>query len=305
MKNVLKYYYNLIVDKVSSRGKNYYFSINNSNYIFVQYMRPYEDIGALFALNKELLYMGYPFHEIILNKDNIPLTSVNNKYYVLLQINVINSLITPNYLTKQIAVNGQNKNYKILYRTNWIELWTTKIDYFEYQLEHFKHKYPLIIDSINYFIGLGENAISYVNNTLTGNNTLEYFVSHKRLNTRDDLFFYYNPLNLIIDYKIRDIAEYLKSSFLNDDYSFIKIERLLMNSNLNETDYKLLYGRLLFPSFYFDIYDQIINGYIKEKEICEVIKRADEYEEFLYNIFVIIKKHYNIDSVDWLIKKFN
>ena len=59
-------------------------------------------------------------------------------------------------------------------------------------------------------------------------------------------------------------------------------------------------ARLLFPSFYFDIYEDIVNGYTKEKEIIKILNRTDEYQEFLKYIYNYINKKKPIIKIDWL-----
>ena len=73
-------------------------------------------------------------------------------------------------------------------------------------------KYPLIVDSFNYFVGFAENAISYYNN-IDNLSNYRYYISHKVIRFDDTIQVIYNPLNIIFDYKVRDIAEYVKNSF--------------------------------------------------------------------------------------------
>lgn len=54
----------------------------------------------------------------------------------------------------------------------------------------------------------------------------------------------------MLDYSVRDIAEYIKSMFYSDKIDYIEIENLVNKNILSEMEYKLLFGRLLFlPSF--------------------------------------------------------
>ena len=82
-----------------------------------------------------------------------------------------------NYLNSIIITNNIDNN--------WDYLWSTKIDYLEYQINQSGKKYPLIVESFSYFVGLTENAISYAKNA-----TLELkkdynnigVITHKKLN---------------------------------------------------------------------------------------------------------------------------
>ena len=41
-------------------------------------------------------------------------------------------------------------------------------------------------------------------------------ISHRRIHKKDTLFDLYNPINFIIDVKVRDICEYYKTCFLDN-----------------------------------------------------------------------------------------
>ena len=75
-------------------------------------------------------------------------------------------------------------------------------------------KYPLLVDSFNYFVGMAENAISYYNTILIDKN-YRYVVGHKVIKWTDTVESLYNPLNITFDYKVRDIAEFIKYNFFN------------------------------------------------------------------------------------------
>ena len=48
-------------------------------------------------------------------------------------------------------------SYKIISRTNWSKLWEDKVDYFEYQMGHLIKKYPILYNTIDYYLGISEN----------------------------------------------------------------------------------------------------------------------------------------------------
>ena len=148
---------------------------------------------------------------------------------------------------------------------------------------------------------IGENAISYFNATnsyLTKEFADSLVLSRRRVNLSDLSF--YNPLNIVIDNKARDSAEYLKYLFITDNYTYDFLDEFLTNLNYSTYQYCLLIARLLFPSHYFDIYEKIINETLKEKEIINILKRADEYEKFLKYIYNFINKKKPILKIDWL-----
>ena len=237
--------------------------------------------------------------EIILNKDKNIITTYHNINYILLKINCnINKNITLeeiDYLSKVKIVNNN--------KSNWGLLWSKKIDYLEELISENGKKYPQVVNSFNYFIGLSENAISYYNNIDIDNNMM-YYISHKVLRPTDKVDSLYNPLNIIYDYRVRDVAEYIKNSFWTDNHNiYNELNNYLYKNNLSLNEVKLLTSRVLFPSFYFDLYEDIFNYNKDEKILNNIISRIDEYEEYLNSIIIYFKRFYPIDEIEWLKKK--
>lgn len=309
MKNILNYYYHLVVNELHQSKKMYMFCDDKYQYVFMPFIRSLEEAYAIYLLNIELVKANSFYHQIILNKNHQMLTYVNQTPYVLLRIVIeYNRFLNFSDLQQSFFVYpNQMKQLYPIFRFDWLTLWKDKIDYFEYQINHFQNKYPLLVKSISYFIGLGETAISYIQSTFYEENELEketLVISHRRTSVYDSLLDFYNPLNIIIDYKVRDIAEYLKSCFYHDNYDLKDIEQFILTSNLSRCDCRLLYGRLLFPCFYFDVYDDIINGYQQEIAILKITSKISEYERFLYDIYKILNKYANIPSVTWVTRLF-
>ena len=298
MKNALFYYYQVNITKLKKKKKYYYFEDNNYLYYVISINKPMDYINEVISLNRMLI--NTKIMQIIYNLNNSPISFINNQYYILLSCNK-NVKFSLEDLYNPLYCNGEMLKLRTLNHSNWDKLWTSKIDYFEYQKDYIKVKYPILYKSLDYFIGLGENAIAYfyaVNHYLTKEYNDILVISRRRVNLRDISFF--NPLNLVIDHRARDVGEYLKYIFIEDTYSYEVIEELLDNLNFSIYQYSLLIARLLFPSFYFDIYEDIVNGYTKEKEIIKILNRADEYQEFLKYIYNYINKKKSIIKIDWL-----
>ena len=290
LKDILSYYYHIIIsdDKID----NGYFSYNNHLFYLYKYIRNIDEIHALVLLNNNMLEKNIEINKIIFNIYNNPLTFYDGNYYVLL---LINYEYHGGYF-KFIPINP-SKELDILKRNNWSYLWSSKVDYIEYQIKHIENSYPLLINSVNYYIGLAENAISYFNMLKLDDTNL--FISHRRIKN-DSLF---NPLELVIDYKVRDLSEYLKKIFFNGK-SIYDIKKSILRINLSNMDYVLLYVRMLYPSYYFDIYEKIVNKNYNEKDVLKVTNNIDLYEELLYEIYLYIRRKINIIGITWISKKF-
>ena len=192
-------------------------------------------------------------------------------------------------------------------RSNWAMLWAKKVDYLEYHHEQNYQKYPLLSSSFDYFIGMCENAITYLNNTISNDTPTYYDVgvtSHDSLLIDDTVYSLYDPLNIIIDHKARDLGEYIKLSFFNDNFSiFDELDEYFKHNYFSFYGIKLLIARILYPSFYFDKYDSIINNKDNESSILKITSRIDDYENYLKDIFLYFHKYYNIKDIDWIIKR--
>ena len=257
MKNALNYYYNLNIDNIHQKNKNYYFKVNNLQYMLLECVN--EEINDIYSLNVYLT-KNYPFYKIILNKDNKVITIINETNYILLEINNNIKELNLNEIIKinNISIVNLNK----LRRDNWYTLWTNKIDYFEYQINQIGKKYPIIRESFNYYIGLAETAISLIKSI--NNEGMYLSLSHKRINNAFDL---YNPLNLIIDVRVRDICEYFKFCFFENKNVFKELELFLDYNKLSYNESVYFLARMLFPTYYFDLYEKIIVNEVKEEEI--------------------------------------
>lgn len=288
MKNTIMYYYGFENISIIRQKRRKYIKHNNDIYIICRVYNE-KEVLELYEITRENPF----FYKFIPNKDGSIFTMYQDFIFVLLKINDKSSMITQN--KNQISLDENKKYY--LDRSDWYELWTRKNDYYEYQYQHIKGKYKVIDESINYYIGLAENAIIYIANIPINLKEQEKKGLYpKRLLESE----YHNPLNYVIDYKERGLSETLKYLFLNKKYLSQNIEKIILSYNCTEIGYKLLYGRMLYPSMYFDIYDKVINDFENEKELVNVIKRLKEYEEYLKEIYRIISKHTKIKNIDWL-----
>lgn len=298
MKNILEFYYNLsLEEEILNRNGNYYFVINNNSFVFRPFYGNNNSIDDIYKLNNYLSNFSY-IDKIILNKFNSPITKVKDILYVLILLkgnNNINLSIISNLASIDIP------SFKSLERNNWEVLWGNLIDYYEMQIGQNEKKYPLIRESFDYFVGMGENAISYLVNTkkeVKPNFYDKKVLSHNNL--YNSLF---DPLNIILDHKARDLAEYIKLSFFNNNQNIFKeLDEYFYYNHYSLYGMRILFARIMYPSFYFKLYDEILSKKKEEKELNSIIKRIDEYELYLSNIYFYLRKYYDIPMIEWLKK---
>jgi len=300
MIDYINYYYDLYPVSINEINDKYMFYINSEKYYFIIYDRNIEELDELVKLNKEMIKNGSLVSEIISNKFDDVINNYNGKLYILIRVYVndlkkvdINDLI---YMLNEKEVTA---SYKNISRTNWAKLWEDKVDYFEYQMGHIIKKYPILYNTIDYYIGISENAIFYLKNVVSnyeGNVSLG--VCHKRIGVNYTLFDLYNPLNLIIDYKVRDIAEYIKDAFFNERDVNTILKVIYSNYYFDKLNLSLLLSRFLFPSYFYDKFEDIVYKNVNEGLIYEIIKKSSLFEDFIDTYI----KSCNLQSISWIAK---
>lgn len=305
MKDTISFYYNIDIDTLEEKDGKYHFKYQNRDFFFVFFNRNLEELEDLLDCISEMQKKGIDIHGILINKDNSILTKINEYNYILFSVNNCSEtydIFDIIDMNNKLTLNNYNSK---LYRNNWENLWMQKVDYFEYQIRELGLDKQVIKNSFSYYIGLAENAISYVHNV-----KLKYpsqgtiVLSHRRIFYPNYKLNYLNPLSFIFDLEVRDIAEYLKAMFFSEDdesevleelKSFLKIKRLTIY------EYNMFYARLLYPSYYFDIYEEVMNKERSEEDLLKIISKNKNFEEFLKKAYLEITKYAILEKVEWII----
>lgn len=308
MKETINYYYNLDIDELEEMDGKYHFVLNRRDYFFVFYNRLSDELEDIIECSKEMKARGFDCHDIILNRNGSVLTKVSEYDYILFAVSNLKEeydIVNITEISKKLVLSNYHSK---LYRNNWGELWSKKVDYFEYQISELGIDKKVILDSFSYYIGLAENAISYVNKT----NSMflksiydKITLSHRRIFYPNIKLNYMNPLSFVFDLEVRDVAEYIKALFFSDS-DIDAFEELVLYLKINKLtlySYQMLYARLLYPSYYFDLYEEVMNKEICEECLLKVIQKVDNYELFLKKTYLEISKYANIEKVDWLINQ--
>ena len=307
MKETLEYYYNLDIDNLEELDGKYHFKIENQDFFFVFYNRGLEELEDIIGVCNEMFLKGINVHEVIRNRDNSFLTKVNEYNYILFKVNNLSEEYDIFDMVKISNKLVLNNNKSSLYRNNWSSLWSDKIDFFEYQVRELGVEKNVVKSSFSYYVGLAENAISYVNNAILkygGVSSGRIVLSHRRVFYPNYKLNYMNPLSFVFDLEVRDVAEYLKSMFFKKDieYCLDELKSYLSIRKLNIYEYHMFYARLLYPSYYFDVYDSVMNKNVNEEELVKIVKRSNDYEKFLKKTYLEISKYVRLDKIDWIIE---
>ncbi len=290
MKSTLNFYYNLFPDKIYNQEDFYYFTLADNKYYFVPFNNDEEIVKKIY---NQLKVQKIKVNEIIFNKDGKIGTIIDNKTYALLMVNCLENEIVD--LDEFLILKFD------LPVSNWGNVWSDKLDYYAYQVSELALKKETLLNSFSYYVGLSENAITYFN--MINKDNSQSFIQHRRIYAKNYEINYYNPLNMVIDFGIRDLAEYIKFSFFSNEFNIDKIINYINKVNLDNTLINLLYARLLFPTYYFDVYDKIIINKRPEKDLIKIVNKSTEYEEFLKQFYLYYSKKYTMYRIEWLFDK--
>lgn len=300
MKNAINYYYNLYPINIYQNDRLYKFSVESVDYYLVPYNNDLKQLNVVYELYKTLRQYNIYCHEIVENNKKELATNINNKQYVLLKTaQYTDEKLNINNLMYYSLVTSSLHLENISHPKPWRNLWMEKIDYFEYQVSNFKKKFPLIRETSSYYIGLAENGIQLL---LEIANSHDYCISHHRIKNYYTLFDLYNPLEFTVDSKIRDIAEYCKEQFFYSNISMDEVIYYIDNNILDRNQATLFFSRLLYPSYYFDLCDDIIYNNVNENVLSNIIIKNYDYEHFLSQIINYLHNKYQISEIEWLKK---
>lgn len=299
MKNTILYYYGIDIIDIKKCDNSYYLFSKDFCFLFEECKRNINELNDLVYLTNYLINHGLPYNRIIINKLNSYITLYNEKEYILMQvfnndirkinINDINNCNL--YISNTYIFNNIIKN-------NWITLWMNKIDNIENLIDSNSNKYSKLSESIDYYIGIAENAIMLLQDINV--DSADLFISHYRVNYNYRVRDLYNPLNIILDIRVRDIALYIKSMYLNNLISFDKVVDVMNSINMNNELTKLFFIRILFPDFYFDEIDNIINNNISKVKIDTF---RIKYKELIINLYNYLFFRGILPDIEWIKKE--
>ena len=290
MKDFIYLNYDLYVDKIYFNKRYFFFASDYKIYIIKFNKDSLEGMNKLINLTNNL-YTFIPVNTFLLNKNNEFISKYNDEYILLLRVNNIEKDFELNDIYKFWNINSNLDNYNIL--DDWMKI----IDNLEKKLTTYNKEYPIIQKSVNYFIGLGENAIELLmdyNNQINNNNdSIGHKLSYELFNNND----LYDPFLFIKTNKMYDISNYIKYKFLKNEIDYNEIELFFLNGN--EYENVFLFSCLLYPSIYFDLVNNILLEKEEEGKIELFIKRRKKYIKLLSFCKKIVKNNKNIKLINW------
>lgn len=241
---------------------------------------------------------------IITSKDNRLSSDSEFGQLSLVGVNEFNVSLTDVILIhKKYRSNNQNLSSPLI--SSIKELWISKVDNIEEKiipsLKIDNYVYEVAIVSIMHALGLAENAIAYLQDTLIdfGDRVSEVSLTHKRLTSLDS-YELLNPFNLIIDSPMRDISDLYKENIINEN----NLEQVLNSYFMDKQKASILLARVLFPTKLFDLLEEHYN--LKKDIRKEVIMYSKGIEKMMSKIKYIhnyLVNRYGIRPINWLLLK--
>ena len=294
MKNYIYINYGIKVDKIYIKDNKKYFFISNVKvYIYESKLELFK-LRNLFDLTNNLYRNKILVNTFIINNRNEFYTKKDDYYILLLKVNDIENIVDLNEFIKFMNIQNNLENINIL------EVWKNDIDTIEKEIIEYNKEYNLIQNSINYFIGLAENAIellgNYKNEILNNNDSIGHRVNYK-------LFKNYslnNPFTFIKINKMYDMSNYIKYKFYNNKIDYDEIDYIFNNIAVSDYDKIYLFSCLLYPNIYIDIVKNILLKKEEETKINIYIKKVNDYEKLLYYCKMNVKNEKLADVIDWI-----
>lgn len=285
MKNTIRYYYNLVESEYYEHNNYAILVSNGETYAFKQININEEYLKNIVNI---LSINNITINPLLINKDNKVITEFDGKNYVLMKIVKIGTLEKFDIFSPVLT----NKN------DNIASIWEEKIDNYMRQIAEFGLNREYLLNTFNYYVGLAENAISIYNRCNKAD--IRYIVSHRRLNHPLTYPVFLDPTNMLIDTISRDISEYIKTKFFKEEISIKEVRKMVDKYHLSNNEMNILLARLLYPSYYFDVFDSIIKTN-NDRELEPIIKKIIPYEEFLRQFYQEFGE-YQLFIVDWIKK---
>ena len=297
MKNEIYFYYKLIPTKIYQQKNVITFYTNKKKYMLYRLNESKIITEEKCKLYNQLLTKGIYCHKIILNINGDIVTNIRNNFYVLMEISIDTRKIEPKDIIYFMSIKINNNDFKNIKRDNWKNLWGKKVDHMEQQHSYICKKNHIYLEEIDFFIGITETCISLMNELDIISEP--YSLNHNRLSPKTTTDEFYNPFELILDIRLRDLAEYIKK--INGIDKKTKILRnIITNDILNETEILLLFIRVLFPSEYLDL----INTDAENKNEFNTIEKRktimNEYCKDTKKIYQYLKGIFNLPDIEWM-----
>lgn len=304
MKSFVFDYYGYNVDKIlqgSFNYEGYKFSLAATS----------ETEDEMNKLNELILSLNTTFNGdivyIVKNKYDKFISTSNDENNICLLTYKLTNPVNINHFVKMHTSYLNQFNYYVNL-TDIIALWDQRLEYIQNQclvnLNFDNESHLALYEYCHYAIGLALNALQYLSDIKIDFNNPKYIstLTHRRIKSIDK-FELFNPFNLIIDHSSRDLAELYK----NDLISFDTLMQICAYYNYNIDEYEYLLARLFYPTFIFDVIEDIATenvAYDYNQQIYFAIAKQNKQIDKIKEYYTNILKYINIRPINWLMETY-
>lgn len=291
MKEKIQYYYNVIPENLIYREEYIEFIHNGDSYFLMVENGKFQ---KAMVINQIMKFNKINIYEFVVNKNFQYITSLGNKNYVLLRLLVEKT-------EKEIDLNDlllfTNLATNFTSTLKWGEKWIQKTDALESNRNELLSKNKTIEKTLDYYLGVSENAIMYLKYYPSNNGKIyQLYLQHERINSKTRKYImFYNPFFIIFDLRVRDISELIKQYILEGKKYKTILKKIIELLKINYDEIGLIIARIMFPTYYFDFVENE-NSYDSKK----IITFSSYYLDTINEIFRFIKSFYDIPTLDYL-----
>ena len=282
MKNLLYDYYGFYVEQIN----NGFFYYQNQRYLLLECSLTPEEVFNhyyLYSLNFQRLNQK-PYFILIENKYH----QILSLHYILYQLH-FETICLEDFIPFSLQpLRFEKKDHLI---NEWIKL----MDQVENEiLPNIKEElsFDYIYALITYALGIGENALGYLQDQLNFNQGYPYSlqIDPFKIKSQIDL----SPTNFYFDHYLDYLINLYQGGFISLEslYPFI--------SGLNEQDCYYIYARLLFPKSYFQCLLFEKDKKVLLQRSIHFYKNIELYENRIRNYYSLIQQKINIRPLEWM-----
>lgn len=289
MKKLINYYFDLYPNKIIYSEDMIYFYYKDEKY-YIKETSNEIDARNIYNLSNEISSKNILINKMILGKDSTYIINYRNKKYIIIKVCELEYIdILVEDIRKYNICVEPSKN---IYEENELENMIKKADKYEKSAFGFNHEYSKIQTIYNYYIGLAENAISYLYETKKVCKETKKCLSHLKISKKIGSLI--DVTNLSLNYKLSDFAQFIQLLMINDEpwehifKKYIEIEKL----NLTEFDYRYLYSKIIYPYYVFNEKVEV-----NQNDAITKIKRM---EDNFKKIYLLISEICNLPLIDWI-----
>lgn len=268
MKSVIENLYNIKLDNLFINGDEYYFYIYNKKYSIIK-------INDINIINDKLLLSTFLFNNniysdrIIYNKYNSIVSNFRDNNFILLE----RKKSSNGLLDSIIEFNNcklVSKNVVL-----WDKIWQTKLNIISDSFSF--HNDAVLNFCFDFYLYLGKlSIIMFLKVGSEGVRHVKQSVNHVILDVEN----FYNPVNYIVDFSIRDIAEFYRSLLYHDSFDKNDLLCFIKENKLSKEELWLLLARVVYPKEFIQL---LFNKEGKEYELLNEYYKKIKYVYYELN----------------------